>query len=234
MLFPMLMTWVYFVVLAGRPGMKVAYTVGKLIQFSLPVVWLALVERPAGGFVRGVLREAFQDGTNARTRRRWVFASAAFGLLVVAAMFLTYAALRTSPLLAAAPGAVLEKLHQIGADRPLPFLALAGFYSLAHSFLEESYWRWFVFGRLRDLSPVPVAILLSSLGFMAHHVILLAVYFGGTWWLAALLSAGVAAGGAVWALLYERSGSLLGPWISHLIVDAGLMAVGFVMVRPLL
>jgi membrane protease YdiL (CAAX protease family) len=39
----------------------------------------------------------------------------------------------------------------------------------------------------------------------------------------------VAAGGAVWAWVYHRSGSLLGPWLSHMLVDAGIFLVGYQM-----
>ena len=49
-----------------------------------------------------------------------------------------------------------------------------------------------------------------------------------------LLSAAVAIGGAFWAWLYERSGSLVGPWMSHLLVDAGIFLVGFDLVRGML
>jgi membrane protease YdiL (CAAX protease family) len=48
-----------------------------------------------------------------------------------------------------------------------------------------------------------------------------------------VLSASVAVGGALWAWLYRRSGSLLGPWLSHMLVDAALMAAGWDMVRSL-
>jgi len=37
----------------------------------------------------------------------------------------------------------------------------------------------------------------------------------------------VAIGGAVWSILYNRYGSLLGAWTSHMIVDLGLMWVGW-------
>jgi hypothetical protein len=40
----------------------------------------------------------------------------------------------------------------------------------------------------------------------------------------------VAAGGAFWAWLYHRSGSLFAAWISHLQVDVAIMAVGYEMV----
>jgi membrane protease YdiL (CAAX protease family) len=76
-----------------------------------------------------------------------------------------------------------------------------------------------------------VSLAVSSVGFTAHHVILLAVFFGwdsmATW----LFSFGICAGGAVWALIYERSKSIYSPWLSHLIVDTAIFAIGYDLVR---
>ncbi len=62
---------------------------------------------------------------------------------------------------------------------------------------------------------------------MAHHVILLASYFGWTSPITYVFSGGVAIGGVVWAFLYEYSGSLLGPWLSHALIDAAIFTVGY-------
>ena len=101
------------------------------------------------------------------------------------------------------------------------------FVSLIHSFMEEYYWRWFVFGQLRRLAPAGVAIFVSGIGFMLHHVVILSTYFG--WW--SLPSVGfslaVAVGGFVWAWLYHRTGSLYGPWLSHLLVDMAIFVIGY-------
>jgi membrane protease YdiL (CAAX protease family) len=69
---------------------------------------------------------------------------------------------------------------------------------------------------------------------MAHHVILLATYFGWSSPWTYAFSLAVAVGGAVWAWLYERSGSLVGPWLSHLVVDAAIFLVGYDLARDLL
>jgi membrane protease YdiL (CAAX protease family) len=63
-------------------------------------------------------------------------------------------------------------------------------------------------------------------------VLVLSTYFG--WWTAPtlLLSAAVAVGGAFWAWLYARTGSLYGSWLSHAIVDAGIFAVGYALLSP--
>src|SRR5262249_60465007 len=102
------------------------------------------------------------------------------------------------------------------------------FLSVAHALLEEYYWRWFVFGRLRRLLTFIPAALLSSLAFMSHHVIILAMFFPGRFWqMAVPLSACVGMGGVVFAWLYERAGSIYAPWLCHVFIDAAVMAVGY-------
>jgi uncharacterized protein len=49
-----------------------------------------------------------------------------------------------------------------------------------------------------------------------------------------LFSLSVAVGGAFWAWLYQRTGSLYGPWLSHLLVDAAIFLVGYDLASDLL
>jgi len=97
---------------------------------------------------------------------------------------------------------------------------------LAHSLLEEYYWRWFVFGRLaRLLKKRWVPYVLASLGFAGHHYIVLGAFL--PIWSAALLGSCVGLMGVVWCWLYRRQGSLAGCWISHLMADAAIVYVGY-------
>ena len=128
---------------------------------------------------------------------------------------------------------ILQKVQGFGVASPLSYLALGVFYALVHSGLEEYYWRWFVFGQLRRLQPVGLAAIISSLGFMVHHVILLGFYFGWNSPLTYLFSISVAMGGLFWAWLYQRTQSIYAPWVSHLIVDAGIFLLGYDVVRVL-
>jgi membrane protease YdiL (CAAX protease family) len=217
---PSLVTWVYFVWLkSSTPAIQQsAYSVGKAIQFLLPVVWVFVVER-----------------------RRWEWqrpstlglsASIGFGVAVVTAMMALYHLYLKPAGLFGAPGeAVRDKVAGFGVDTPLRYAAMGLFYSIGHSFLEEYYWRWFVFAQLRNIAPRGWAIGVSSLGFMAHHVIVLALFFGWFSFLTWLFSISVAVGGVVWAWLYHRSGSLYIPWLSHLLVDAGIFLIGYDLVR---
>jgi hypothetical protein len=225
MLFPTLVAWLYFLVLARGGGGQVShwqqftYGAGKCVQFAFPVVFLWAFE---GRFPRP-----------GRPRFAGLLLGLAFGLAVAALIFgLYFGVLRHSALLDRTPGLIRQKLREFGADSALGYVLLGAFLCVAHSLLEEYYWRWFVFGRLRKLLPLAPSLLLASLAFMAHHVIILHVYLPGRFLSAVLpLSLAVAVGGAVWALLYERTGSVWSPWLSHLLVDAAIFVIGWEMLR---
>ena len=105
------------------------------------------------------------------------------------------------------------------------YLAFALFLSLVHSAIEEYYWRWFVFGTLRRLlSPQPAAVL-SALAFASHHVVILSQYFPLP--IALLFGFAVALGGYMWCLMYERQRSLVGVWVSHVILDLVIFWIGY-------
>ncbi len=223
LVFPTVMTWLYFVELATpdgtgpNPALQAVYSGGKVLQFAFPVIVVVALERrwPRPG----------------RATTRGLALGAGFALLVALATFvLFFGFLRDSALFARTPAMLRAKVAEFGLATPLGFIALGTFLSVIHALAEEYYWRWFVFGYLRQLLPLWPAIVISSLGFMAHHVVVLAVYFPGQFLTAALpFSLGVAVGGGFWAWLYQRSGSIWGPWLSHALVDTAIMVVGYVM-----
>jgi membrane protease YdiL (CAAX protease family) len=221
--FPTLITWGYFVYAARyATGIQQAtYLVVKCIQFAFPLVW-----------VWAVLREPVRCG---RPDFRGLVWGAAFGGLVVAAGWqLFHFVIRDTAAFSAAAAKIHPKIAAFGIDSAWKYAILALFYSLIHSLLEEYYWRWFVFRELRTLVPLWPAIAVSSLAFMGHHVVVLREFFDQLPWVAWLLSAAVAVGGAFWAWLYERTGSLYSTWLSHLLIDAGIFWVGYDLIRDAL
>ena len=221
LIFPTVLTWVYFIALAeSDPSLqKGAYGIGKVIQFAFPLVFVLLVRKERLQF-RGLDTQG-------------LVLAVGFGALVAGSMLgLYHFWLKPAGHFASVIPEVREKLKGFGITTLAAYAVLAVFYSLVHSLLEEYYWRWFVFGRLRNVVPLWGAVAISSVGFAAHHVLVLAKYFGwdspATW----LFSAGVAVGGAVWALVYQQSKSLLGPWLSHLLVDAAIFAIGWDLMTP--
>jgi len=145
-------------------------------------------------------------------------------------MMLYLVVLKPAGLLEGPTAAVRTKIESFGAGSPPAFVVLALFYSAIHSLLEEYYWRWFVFGELRNYGQLSTAVAASSFAFAAHHVLVLGHYFGWASPMTWIFTVGVVVGGAVWAWLYHKSGSLFGPWLSHALVDAAIFAVGYQMI----
>ncbi len=232
------------------------YAAGKIIQFSLPLLLVffvapeptgplrvrskALGLRAWGPRVRAWGKQGLPEGPREgreglrvgpkglRGRSRGLWVGLPFGAIVMAVIVFAVARGPWPGLpLEALEEAVRTKVTGIGIATPLRYAMVGIFYTIAHSFLEEYYFRWFLFGRLRCIMPLPAAIALSSVGFAAHHALLLSVFLDWQHPLTWLLSALIAVGGAVWAWIYERSGSLLAPWLSHALVDAGIFIAGY-------
>jgi membrane protease YdiL (CAAX protease family) len=226
MCFPGVMAWVYFVFLAKPsssegppgPGALAVYILSKAVQFSFPLLWVWSFDRPRLQFV-------------APSFRGLAFGSA-FGLAVALLIFSAYYGfLHGSPMLAETLGKIRDKLLLFHADTPLRYLFLGVFIAGIHSLMEEYYWRWFVFGELRRRMAVASAIGLSALTFMAHHIVVLGVFFPNAFFMAVLpFALCVAVGGVVWAWLYQRTGTVYSAWISHLLVDTAILIVGYDMV----
>jgi membrane protease YdiL (CAAX protease family) len=211
------------VYLAGQPSstQQIVFTAGKSLQFAFPLVWVYWFHR--------------HRLTLARPARNWLIVGVVFGLVIAAAMLALYfLVLAPGGWLAGADQAVRDKLTHMGLNTLPMFLGAAIFYSIIHSLLEEYYWRWFVFGELRELVSVGAAVIISSLGFTAHHVILLGIYLGWQSPLTYLFAAAIAIGGAVWAWIYHRSGTLYANWAAHLLVDAAIFVIGYDLARAIL
>src|SRR5665213_3618082 len=216
---PSLMAWLYFFVLVGNPGpdplRQGVFGVGKFVQFAFPLVfvwfWHGRRPRPSWPSMAGLTL------------------GLAFGLVVAASVFTLYFGwLRHSSLLGGTPALLRRVLGSCGVAGGARYRVLALFYVAAHSLFEEYYYRWFLFGRLRAFLSLWPALALSSLVFMAHHVILLSDYLPGQFWTAVVpLSICIAVGGGVWAWLYAGTQSLYAWWLNHAIVDAALFAVGW-------
>jgi membrane protease YdiL (CAAX protease family) len=220
-IFPLASTWFYFVACGtgGQPSTLViaVFALAKLLQLALPFVYVAL-------FDRDQLVRPTPD------LRGWPLAIL-FAAVVDAGIFGLYATLQGTSFLDMAPAMVGQKLKELNIVSLWSFVGLALFVCIPHAAFEEYYWRWFVFGWLRRYVPFWPAAIIAGLAFMAHHVVILVVYFPDqVWTLAVPMSLCVAIGGIAWAWFYERTGSLGAVWLCHGLIDLGIMVVGGLMV----
>lgn len=224
MTYPSFLTWIYFSALKDSPGgwQQAAFGIGKLIQFGFPAAWVFLIERR---------RFSLERPTS-----RGLGIALTFGTFQIAAAFALYLLwLKPAGIFDGPVQEMLAKLRGFGLDSRLGFIALAVGYSLVHSWMEEYYWRWFVLNelqrkeRISELLPrhYAQALIISSIAFAAHHVIVLAGYFGWTSPWTYVFSAAVAIGGAIFGWLYTRSRSIYAPWLAHAFADAAIFLIGY-------
>ena len=219
LVFPLIQALLYFVVMADwNPNVqKGTYTTTKIIMFVLPLVYMAR-------FAKEPLRVR-------RFNSRGLLEGSLFGLGVLVAMCVMYY-VWLKPIGLIGPGtpagdAIWARVSAFGFSTPIHFIMFGAFVSLIHSGLEEYYWRWFTFGQLSRVAPKYAAIIVSGLGFMLHHIVIIGVYFGfddpATW----LFSFAVGIGGMYWAWLYDRKDSIYAPWLSHAWIDLAIFIVGY-------
>jgi len=212
MVLPLLASLVYFVWLADHPAARIVYAGAKAFTFAWPLVaamWIMHERLP-----RLRVAEAFNP--------KAMIMGVLSGALIAGVILL----LMNSPigdLVAGNSDNIRAKVVAFGLSEH--YLAFALFLSLFHSLIEEYYWRWFVYGRLRRLIRIQHAHLLAGLAFASHHIVIASQFFTALWALA--LGACVALGGIFWSLMYERQKTIVGAWISHMIVDLSIMAIGY-------
>jgi len=224
-LFPTFATWLYFIQLSGTGWAMYAYAVTKVIQFAFPAVWFWATEGVRPPLLRSRMGRP-------KVGVRGLLFSLLTGLAFIAILLLAWRPiLAASPAFERAPAAVAAKVASFGIDSGAKFLLLAVFYSVIHSFLEEYYWRWFVFGHLSRRLSFATAAVVSALAFTSHHVLVVGHFLGSFGALTFAISLVVTAAGLLWAWLYHRTGHLAGPWLSHALGDAGLMWIGYQMWR---
>lgn len=215
MTLPTVASLVYFVWLEGTAWVAPVYLAAKAIQFAGPLAVLGFLLAAAFGPARP--GRAIGLGLGAG------IAGAGFTWLAYGALF------RGGEMAATAAEAITVKLADFHLDTLERYVVAALLISFVHSWLEEVYWRAFVYGRLRRLTSSRWSHLVAAIGFAAHHVVVIGVYLGDTSVLVlTLMSFPVVLGGVLWSLLYCATGNrLLAPWLSHVCLDLAIMAVGY-------
>ena len=215
MTLPTVASLAYFVWLEGTSWVAPAYLGAKILQFAGPVAALGALLAAAFGPSKPARSVALGLGTGA--------AGAAFAWLSWVALF------RGGEMASTAAEAIAVKLADFHLDTLERYVVAALLISFVHSWLEEVYWRAFVYGMLSRLTSSWRALVVAALGFAAHHVVVIGVYLGDAPVLIpVLMSLPVMLGGVLWALLYRATGNrLLAPWLSHVCLDLAIMYVGY-------
>ena len=141
---------------------------------------------------------------------------------IIVALMLGLMATPLGEIVRAGAGKIQTKVAGMGVLDHFVWFAL--FLSVIHSLIEEVYWRRFVAGNLLKLISPWKAHLLAGIGFSAHHVVVVSQFF--PLGMAFFLGSCVGIGGVLWSVLMVKQRSLLGAWMSHMVVDLGIMVIG--------
>lgn len=212
MLLPLVASFFYFVWYPGTAFGNSFYVGVKILLFVWPfiAVWF-------------ILREKFSDHSRPKNHRGSIIAGTIFGLLTFATLFILVKLTPVGGIIYGNADRISGRIEDLGVKQHFVLFAL--FLSFIHAALEEFFWRYFAFGQLRKLIPVTAAVIAAALGFAAHHVVVLTQFLPVSAAIPLGLCVGI--GGAVWSVIYHRYNSLWGAWISHVIIDLGIMWIGW-------
>ena len=211
MTLPFLASLFYFVIWSDHSLARILYALTKLFTLIWPILAVGFITKA------GMAKVEIRDRTH--------FRALPLGWGVGSGIVVLMAILMLTPirgmLVGCAPN-IRAKAQSLGFLNHYWLFGL--FLSLIHSFLEEYYWRWFVYGHLRQVVRKSLAHALAGLAFSAHHIVVTTQYFPFGWGL--ILGGATGAGGMIFSCLYERQGTLSGAWICHVMVDLGILSIG--------
>lgn len=119
---------------------------------------------------------------------------------------------------------IRQSLEQnLGIDQQ-NFIYIGLYVSICNSFLEEWFFRGFVFHRFKTISR-GLGYLVSSTAFAIYHIAIMDGMFG--WELYLLVLAGLFAGGTIFNYLNERHNSIYPSWFCHFFANFAMNTIGF-------
>lgn len=107
------------------------------------------------------------------------------------------------------------------------FLYVSVYISFINSFLEELFFRGFIFLRLAKLGFKREGYLLSSLAFSIYHVAIISSWFNI--WIFVLIILGLVIVGFIFSFVAEKTDSFIGPWLLHVFANLAINTIGFIM-----
>lgn len=109
------------------------------------------------------------------------------------------------------------------------FLYVSLYISFVNSFLEEFFFRGFVFTNLKQLSSRKLAYIFSATAFSLYHVAMMIGWFSPALFL--LVMVGLAAGGMIFNWLNEKLDTIYCSWLTHMFANFAINTIGFMLLK---
>ena len=109
------------------------------------------------------------------------------------------------------------------------FLYVSLYISFANSFLEEFFFRGFVFFNLKRFSGRKLAYIFSAAAFSLYHVAMMIGWFSPVLFL--FVMAGLVVGGMIFNWLNEKLDTIYCSWLTHMFANFAINTIGFMLLN---
>ncbi|BES63823.1 CPBP family intramembrane metalloprotease [Gottschalkiaceae bacterium SANA] len=120
---------------------------------------------------------------------------------------------------------IVEDLQTRLKVSQMNYLLIGAYVVFFNSFLEEVFFRGFIFARLYRNGQRVWAYLLSSLLFALYHISIFKTWF--TWPMMVLALCGLAIGGLIFCWLNRKTLRIYHSWIAHIFADLAIIWIGY-------
>jgi len=122
------------------------------------------------------------------------------------------------------PAAIVHDLTARLEISKTTFIFVAVYICLCNSFLEEFFFRGWLFQSLQKHSSV-AAYVVSSLLFSGYHIAIFATWFH--WSISLLALVGLFMVGILFCFINEKNGSMYHSWFIHMMANVAIILIGF-------
>lgn len=120
--------------------------------------------------------------------------------------------------------AIARELQEKSQVTPTNFLLVGLYITFGNSFLEEFFFRGFIFRSLHRLGKAKLGYCYSSLLFGLYHIAIFRTWFSP--WLIGLALLGLISVGFIFNWINARSNHFYNSWLAHILADAAIILVG--------
>lgn len=122
---------------------------------------------------------------------------------------------------------IAQDLQSKSKVTPVNFVFVAFYITFGNSFLEEFFFRGFIFLNLYELKFKKTAYVYSSLLFALYHIAIFKSWFNI--WLILLSLTGLISVGFIFDFIDTKSKNFINSWIVHILADMAIMLIGMKM-----
>jgi len=205
-----LLTYLYFMVFSGSFFGKAVFVVKSLYLIFWPYFWIKITKLKFGNNEKRNIKKSVIYGVF------FALSIALLGFVLYKFFYNMFEPFKNN---------VMNKMKSFDLNNPILFVLFGFYIFLLNSLIEEYYWRYFIFSGLKLKLNAIISAVISSIAFTFHHTMILNNYFPVH--LNAFLSFLVFLAGFVWCMIFYKTKSIIGPWVSHIIVDIIIVVFGY-------